>query len=160
MLKVLKFLGLGLIVLLAAFTMFMMTGQIPDSKAVTGAKLPGSAISDLREAGIVSENEEIIYFYSEDLFSFVDYGNLYTNERVISYELDEDTGERNIYTAKYDIITDIKMTESTSLIEDSVVEIYVNGELEFSLLVSAESNGDDRFYKKLLEKWKAKNKDI
>ncbi len=133
----------------------MSMGEIPDSKAVTGEELPAEAISSLLESGIIREGEKIQYYYSEGLMSFVDFGNLFTNSRVISYEVDADTDKKNIYSAVYSKITDIQFTKSENIIEDSVIEIHVKNQPGFILFISPEEGRDQLFYQKLVETWNA-----
>lgn len=162
MLKIVKGLYAGIFVLggicitiLAVMVIFMATGQVPDSKAVTGNELSDSVQQKLVESGIVFENETIEYYYSEGLTSFVDYGNLFTDARVVSYELDPETNDRHIYSANYNDISEFKFEKSEDMLEDSVIEVYEAGEYSFALIVSNEEDGDDKFYNKLNEIWTA-----
>ncbi len=159
MFKILKSFFGGLLLLGIAFTVFIATGQIPHSKAVTGMELAQSAQKKLVESGIVLESEKIEYYYSEGLTSFVDYGNLFTDMRVISYELDPETNERKIYSANYNEISEFLFERAESVLEDSVIQVYESGEFSFALLVSDEEGGDEKFYRKLVETWNAKMDD-
>lgn len=154
---ILKYLFAAFFIIVIALGTLVSTGQIPDSKAVSGDELPSGVISELYEIGIVPNDEKIHYFYSEDIFSFVNYGNLFTDKTVIAYETDEISNERNVFSAKYNEITGIKFDKAPNSLDDSTIEIFVNGESSFSLLVSAEENSDDKFYQKLLITWE-KNK--
>lgn len=153
MLKILESFFAGLFLFVAVFVVFMATGKIPNSEAVTGNELPYTAQKELVESGIVSENEEIEYYYSEGLTSFVDYGNLFTDMRVISYELDPITNERKVYSANYSEISDLVFDRAEGLLEKSVIKVYESGEFSFALLVSDEAGGDELFYRKLIETW-------
>jgi len=155
MFKVLGILFAGILTPLLVFGLLTLRGQTPDIKAVTGSDLSSHAKQKLVEAGIVTESENIEYFYSEDLFSFVNFGNLFTNERVISYELDADTDEKNIYSATYGEISDIEFNKSESMLEDSTIDIYQDGSFSFMLVVSNEENGDEAFHNKLVQNWMA-----
>ncbi len=156
--KIAKFALTGLFLIGLFFKLSVLTGAVPDSKVVSGDELPSDAVAVLRDLGIISRNEEIHYYYSEDLFSFENYGNLFTDKRVVSYETDEDTGERAIYSATYDEVSDITLEKSSSTFENSLIEVNIDGEHDFYLVVSQEENGDEIFYKKLVERWKsAKN---
>lgn len=155
MFKIIKILFAGMLLIGSVFAVFIATGSVPDTKAVTGSELPDSAQQKLVESGIVFENEVIEYYYSEGLTSFVDYGNLFTDTRVISYELDPDTNERNIYSATYGEISGITFDKSDSMLEDSVIEVYESGEYSFLLYVSSEDGRDVKFYQKLTEIWNA-----
>ncbi len=134
---------------------FMTLGSIPDSKAVTGAQLSEGTKQKLIDAGIVGENETIKYFYSEDLFSFVNYGNLFTDKRVVSYEIDDGTNERAIYSAAYNEITNIEIEQSENFLDDSTIQVYENDEFSFMLVVSTEENGDEAFFNELNKTWTA-----
>jgi len=156
---VLKILGAGvllLVVFLFVFGWLLTTGYVPDSKVVSGDTLSLSVIEDLRDEGIIEGDESIKYFYSEDLFSFVNYGNLYTDKRVISYEIDYDTNARKIYSAKFADISDLQFQESEEVLSDSMIDVYVNGEVEFSLVVSNEEGGDETFFNSLERFWQNK----
>ena len=156
---VLKILGTGVLLIVAVLFVFgwlLTTGYVPDSKVVSGDTLSASVIEDLRDEGIIDGDERIKYFYSEDLFSFVNYGNLYTDRHVISYEIDSDTNTRNIYSAKFADKSDLQFLESEEVFSDSIIDVYVNGEVEFSLVVSNEEGGDETFFNSLERFWQNK----
>jgi hypothetical protein len=139
-----------------SFSLLSTIGIIPDSKVVNGEDLNDTVIKDLRAEGILGSNELIHQFYSEDLFSFVDYGNFFTDKRVVSYEIDFESDKRVIYTSDYEYITDIKFVEAESAIDNAYVAIYQGtAEPLFYLAISAESDLDRGFYDELLEKWQA-----
>jgi hypothetical protein len=152
--KLIKLIFTIVLLLIAAGIFFAEIGTIPDSKAVVGSDLPEKALRALKESGIVGENEEIEYYYSEDLFSFSDYGNLFTNSRVISYELDNETNERNVYSALYSEISDLKIIRPEDILDDAVIQVYIKGEHAFDLVVSTEDGGHEKFFNGLVQKWK------
>ena len=152
--KFIKFCFALIFLLAAALTLFKSMGEIPDIKAVRGSELSQDVISEMVETGIIGEDEQIRYFYSEDLLSFIDYGNLFTETRVVSYEIDEDTGEKYIYSATYGEITDIRFVETEGVLDDSVIEIHIDNQHNFSLVVSKEEDRDKQFYEEMLELWK------
>jgi hypothetical protein len=150
-----KYFVLAIILLIAGLTLFVNLSVIPDVKVVSGEELPKSVKEEMVEVGIIAETEDIKYFYSEDLFSFIDYGNLFTQDRVVSYELYGETKERRIYTATYNEISHIEFQKGESSLDDSVIEIYVGGKHRFNLIVSQEEGGDKIFYDALINKWKS-----
>lgn len=152
---IIKVILAGIVFLIALFALHMAIGQVPDTKVVAGEKLSTSAKQSLIDADIVSSDETVHYFYSEDLFSFDNFGNLFTDTRVVSYELDYDTDERVIYSATYSEISDIEFNKSDSLLDDSTINIYVAGVYQFLLVVSPEAGGDQTFYDSLAQTWKA-----
>jgi len=151
-----------ILIITVAFTMVEVLaffGKVPDTKAVTGSELSDSAKGDLVQSGIITNAEKIYYFYSEDFVSFIDYGNLFTDQRVISYELDQDSDERTLYSANYAEISDIQFHQSQDLLEDSTIEIFVDEELAFMLYVSTERRRDQAFFSKLIKVWESANND-
>jgi hypothetical protein len=154
-LKIIKFFFFSFLLLIVGLTLFINFGAIPDVKVVSGNELQESVKEELVEIGVIGEKEEIKYFYSEDLFSFVDYGNLFTQDRVVSYELDLETNERRIYSASYNEISHIEFEKGEGALEDSIIDIYVDGEHRFSLVVSQEEGGDKVFHEALVKKWKS-----
>lgn len=153
--RILVFLFAGIVSVGVLGVVFTFTGHMPDTKAVIGEKLPTAAKVKLIESGLVGEGESIEYFYSEAMLSFVEFGNFFTDTRVVSYELDEETNERVIYSATYDEISDLEFEKSTDILEDSLIYVYQDGVWSFALVVSNEADGDVAFYNKLAQMWKA-----
>ena len=94
----------------------------------------------------------MLYFYSSALFSIRGDGNLFTDQRVISYQ--EYDGELELNDAVYDAIASIDFEPSDSWLDDSTITITLDDGSWFVLYVSKESNGDKTFYEKLVELWK------
>ena len=147
----------GIIVLLGiGITIVEELGMIPSIQTVRGDEFKERSVNSLLKEGIIAPKEHIHFFYSEDLFSFTNYGNLFTDKRIISYESDEETGERAIYYAEYAEVSNIEFEAGEDVLEDSMIHVYVNGEHDFSLIVSNEEGGDKLFYDSLVRLWKEK----
>jgi hypothetical protein len=153
--NIIKYFLLAIVLLVVGLAISINFSVIPDTKVVTGSELPNSVKEEMVENGIITEKEKIQYFYSEDLFSFIDYGNLFTQYRVVSYELDGETNERSIYSATYPEISQIEFKEGATQLDDSLIDVYVDGRHSFSLVVSREEDGDKVFYDALVEKWES-----
>ena len=144
-LLVMAFAGLGIAI---------NAGYIPDTKAVAGKDLPPALLERLRAEGIIEPDEEVLYFYSDDLLSILADGNLFTDRRVISYGQWEDP-EVQSFSATYPEILAIEPRWSNSLFENSVLTVHTETH-EFELWVANESKGDRKFYEKLIKTWEAR----
>ena len=97
-------LGIGALMVLG---LMVETHFIPDTEAAPGEDLPRRVVEMLVENGIVEPGETILYYYSDGFLSHLDDGNLFTTERVISYERVD--GELSTASAAYEEIEDIGM---------------------------------------------------
>lgn len=150
--------GLGGLAVIAyvAFIWAIEVGRIPDTVCIPGAELSEHAEDFLRDAGIIERDEKVLFYYSEGVFSFGEDGNLFTDQRIISYWEDEDTGERIVLAGTYDQVVDIEFRQSDGLLESSTIVVTLADETTFALLVSSEEGGDRDFHQLLVKTWKAK----
>jgi hypothetical protein len=146
--------GVGALLLgLALLGTFVTT---PGTEVVKGDALPQEDVAWLRASGVVRPDEVIEFFYSTGFTSIKGQGGLVTNQRVISYDTDEDTQKLVIESASYNEIKDIDVEYSDSALDDTEVYITTGEDDEgFSLFLSAESKGDRRAVERLMQLWKA-----
>lgn len=153
--------GLGtmaLVMLLLALGLGIELGQVPDTAALPAGKIPPRIVENLREMGVVAPDEAVLYFYSAGFLSVEEDGNLFTDRRVISYQ-QEEGGELELHSATWDEVEDLEFSNSDSWLEDSAITVYTTDGDWFLLLVGAESQRDDDFFKKLERQWRTKRTD-
>ena len=122
-----------------------MGGLIPANEVRAGDQLHGSVRQELLDAGILGDDEQIAYFYSEDLFSELAAGNVATDRRVIRYYLDAD-GNLMIHALPHDEIESIELLEQGSALMDSVYAVEPRDTTAgFEILLSVEEDGDRAF---------------
>jgi hypothetical protein len=153
--KFIPYLRVGIVIVLVLFFILAKQGTIPDVAAIPGERLPEVVKQLLVNEGIVSVEETIQYYYSEDLFSYKNYGNLFTDYRVISYELDEDE-QRQVYSAEYKDIDKLVFDRDDPDRWDSTIKVYTKSGHAFTLVISNEDGGDKTFYDKLKDLWEKK----
>lgn len=139
---------LGLLIGLGAG---MEAGYFPDTIAQPKGQIHTRYIDSLKQSDIISEDEEVLYFYSAGFFSILADGNLFTDKRVISYETLE--GELSLQEVEYMNIEAIEFTGSDNWIDDSVITITQENGDSFILYVSTEGGLDKDFYEKLNQIW-------
>ncbi len=134
------------------FAISTMLADAPSTQVVDGSDVPSHVVEILREYELLAEDESIIYYYSGGMFSYLEDGNYFTENRVVSYVTDVD--EFYAEEANYSSIADIDVNYSESLFYDSEVYITRNDESEYILYVSAEEERDHLFVDELLARWK------
>ena len=131
-----------------AFAVAASIGLIPSTQVTPGWMLWGPGRSFLDRSGVLAPGEEVLYFYSQGLFSFEEDGNILTDRRVISYWTDPDTGQLLQESASFSEIRE-KAVERGSWIEPTVLTVVRHDGSEFVLALSAEAKGDQLFIRRL-----------
>jgi hypothetical protein len=126
-------------------------GYLPSPDTLAENEVPDRYLTELRESGVIDEDERIYFFYSAGIFSILEDGNLFTNKRVISYEIYEE--EFDIYTAYYNEIEKIEMNKSNELWGESEIRVTKKDGSWFVLFVDNENDKDTRFLEKLNKVW-------
>ena len=148
----------GFLGLLVAFVLVLgfavEGGYIPDSAAQPAGKIHPRYLKELKAMGVVEPEENVLYFYSAALLSLRDDGNLFTDQRVISYQ--EVDGELEVLSARYEEITDIDFDQSGAWGEESTITVTREDGTWFVLLVGTEGSGDQSFYDRLNQTWESR----
>ena len=140
---------LQILIMLGFASRFNLT---PDSKVLSNNEFSYEQKNKLVSNGILKENDTIIYFYSEGLFSILEGGSVLTENRVIIWE--DVNNELLVNEINIDEIEAIETEGKGSFIEDSVYVIYKKNDKEFSmpLVLSTENGGDEKFINELYDK--------
>lgn len=129
------------------FEVAIAFGTIPDAKVVRGSALNPDTKIDLINNGILRAEEEVLYFYTTEMFSFTNEGQLLTNNEVISY-LKNEEGIIEVWRMGLDEIDRVEQVQLGDQLQDSVYKIYGNSNAEFEWIeiwLSAEEDGDEKF---------------
>ena len=137
--------------LAACYAILLETGQIPDSEVVRGDDLSEKVKAKLINNNIIGKTDEISYFYSEAIWSYIQAGQILTQDRVISYEKDEN-GILEVWDMKYANIESIELLEPGSSINDSVYKLIGNSQANYeyiSFVLSTYDGGDITFIEEI-----------
>lgn len=126
-------------------------GLRPAASAVSGADLPEKHRKALIRAGHVTADEEIVYFYSNGRVSVLEDGNLVTDRRVISYELD--AGSLWYESADYQDVVDLDSEFSLDPQDLTTITVEANDGRAFRLIVSPAGGRDTAFVTALQGYW-------
>ena len=131
-------------------------GFFPSTMVMPGSELWEKDLNYLRSENILSEDEEILYFYSFGMWSIKDDGQFISKDYVTSYFIDPEDNSLYSSHAAYEDIEKIDVTWSKSWLEDTIV-IVTNYEGDvFEIWLSSESKGDRKFVNEMNRLWKMK----
>ncbi|GHB72376.1 hypothetical protein GCM10008107_22180 [Psychrosphaera saromensis] len=151
--RITTYLSIILFAPLWIYTAATFTNYLPNSSVVTEQDILSSDLKYLYRKNVLSPNETISHFYSAGTFDVREDGNGFTETRVFSYWMDDDTGFQ-IKSATYDKIKAINVKQSKNASKDTIVTIVLDDESEFLLFVSAVDKGDIEFVDTLKLYWK------
>lgn len=134
---------------LALFVIISTLNVIPSTQVVSGSTMWARDVEFLRSAGLLEPDEEVVYFYSQDLFDIKNDGNMLTDRKVVSYWKDAESAEFLAEVAVYQDIQDVETTYSESFMEDTVITVHRFDGSSFILVVSAEDGRDKLFVDEL-----------
>ncbi len=131
-----------------AFYVASTVSFIPNSQVVDGNQLWEKDLKFMYRSKILEPDERLSLFYSADLFSYEKEGNGLTDRKVFSYWKNGDGNIVKEY-AYFDEIEEVSIdSQSSSLIDSSVVVTRQDGS-SFVLYLSKEGFGDKRFVRTL-----------
>ena len=122
-----------------------MDRDAPAMQVVSNTQIPLHYSSALSQAGVLKSGERMEMFYSEAVFDYRKAGNILTDERVISYETQDDVLQ--VHSAQYSEVTGIYILSRGNVLEDTLLLItHANpASPSFLMLASTERHGDAAF---------------
>lgn len=138
---------------LFAFVALSSIGFLPSTAVITGDTVWDRDIKYLREKEILGLEEEIVYFYSEGMWSIAEGGQFFSTENVTSYYQYPDTGKYYLNYSSFSDISDIDVKWAETFWDITVVTISTTDDDPFDLWLSSESGGDRKFVDAMTEYW-------
>ena len=119
---------------------------------ISGSELNQEEIEFIESLNLLEKNEEIIQFDSQ--LTIEKSGNFYTNKKVASYWISDNSEENKIDFAYYKDIKSIQIKRKDgSWTYSSYLEIEKkNGEI-FKVYVDDEKEENNRFFQQVLQRW-------
>ena len=118
----------------------------PPTAVVSGDAMRASYADYLREAGLLLEGEEVLYFYSRGLFSVRGEGVFASNLGVTSYWTDLGAEDLSVAFLPYSEIVDIEVAYSSSFLLPTVVRVEGLGEENWFQFDLPTEGGGDRLF--------------
>lgn len=147
---------------LLIFGLFIEQGSIPNQAIYTKKSLDLKVLQNLKDENILMEDDELLYYQPDALFSFTEQGLLFTTNGIVYFETEEN-GEKSIFEYLYaEHIKEMKFEDNMKILgEDNfTLSIYdYRDELVFSLGISLGTIPLEEFKKEITEQWKEKKGD-
>ncbi len=121
----------------------------PETYVVAGNQMNADYMTTIEDLELIEDGERILYFYSDAILDITDGMYFCTDRKVVVYQ-----GEayEPFISVNYDEITDMDMDQSTSILEDSTINLYLEDGSIVYFPISIEKGGDKRFYDTIKEK--------
>jgi hypothetical protein len=132
-----------LILPLMALVIAGSTGLVPSPTVVAGTELSERQARLIREFAELRPHEKIDFYYSNAFISFEEDGNIVTDERVVSYYLD-DAGTGMVASAYFKEIVSLRVLLGT-FFEPTVILVCLANDEYFTLYAGAQEKEDRRF---------------
>jgi hypothetical protein len=144
--------ALVIFLLLMGIGLMTMTGVLPSTEVQVGSQILQGDREVLVSNGVVTQDDNIEYFYSYGLSSILEGGSVLTGNRVILYKPDENQ-QMGVYALYYNEITDVELVTPGSTFEDSVYRINsYTPDAWLQIPLSVENEGDIKFIEALRSK--------
>jgi hypothetical protein len=123
----------------------------PDLEAKPGSQTPKRFIRTIRARGLLAPTETPTYFFSDGFTDIEDGMYFFTDRKLVAYSSEWDPPAVVVPLTD---ITQLDLTRSTSWLDDSTIAVQYGGGGFLEIPVSAEKDGDLRFYQALESAWK------
>tara|TARA_R110002072_G_scaffold140548_9_gene284883 strand:+ start:1216 stop:1893 length:678 start_codon:yes stop_codon:yes gene_type:complete len=144
----------GLVLVLLMVLGFMVTsGYFPDTMVQTGEEMGGPVREQLEEAQILTDQDEVLLFYSYAMWNAADGGSAITTDGLVTWIVLD--GELSIDRVPYAAIQGVRINQPGSFISDSLLEVETEHCYYFPV-ISVEDNGDETFRDRLISEWNAR----
>lgn len=140
------------IILISLLSLFFAC-DAPDTSVYLGNQVPKKYMKEIRDLGLLEENETIKYFYSDALFDIKEGLYFVTNLKLVAYCSEWEEPETIV---PFNEITFLNVVYNESFYEDSFIMLETEYGLELEFPVSSEKGRDKDFFNYLLSKSKTK----
>jgi len=137
---------LGGIVGVVFITLIVIGLIAPDTKVLKGTEISDEYLDFVYDNGLLDEEEQVLFWYSDGFFSFRDGFYLLTRNQVIIYR------DGEIPPSTHIPLTDLKYFEfydSESEFSDSTIKLTLNNGEEYSFPVSNELGRGQEFFDRI-----------
>lgn len=149
----------GMLISLIALNLMTGMGLFPDTDVIVNNESINSRHRQILEKnGVIEKDEEIEMFFSAGIISVLEDGNLFTADRVVIYQQD-DQKKLQTFSLPFEKITSIEINkDDTGHPGFSMIMIQSDSTTgkTFGLPVSQENETDDKFFQGMVKAWRKK----
>jgi hypothetical protein len=137
---------LGILLLIG---LTIISNLIPETYIYLGRQVPKKFTKEIRDLGLLDEDEKLKYFYSVGFIDIKDGFYFVTDSKLVAYSKDWEEPEAIVY---FDDIIDLDITYNESFFEDSYVSLETSFGMQLEFPLSSEKDRDKEFYDYIVEK--------
>lgn len=149
----------GMLILSIVLNLMTGMGFFPDTDVIVNNESINSRHRQILEKnGVIEKDEEIGMFFSAGIISVLEDGNLFTDDRVVIYQQD-DQKKLQTFSLPFENITSIDMNkDDTGHPGFSMIMIQSDSSSgkTFGLPVSQENEADEKFFQGMVKAWRNK----
>lgn len=151
--KTIKIIGIsiGSIVSIAFIALIIFGSMIPETFIYLGRQVPKEYLNEIRSLGLLSEGEQLKYFYTDGLFNIKDGMYFVTDRNLVIYCSDWEKPDEII---GFNEIVKIEPEFDDSFFNDSMVFIETASGMQLTFPLSSEKGRDKVFVEYLKQQSK------
>ena len=146
----------SMLVILLTIVLLQETSILPSTSVQKGSELSKGNNIDLINNKIISKNDNILFFYSEGLFSILEGGQLITDDKIISYQKNEEELIQ-VDEMYFKNVKEVILEQKGSLTSLSTYKIIGNENAKYeniTIFLSTENDKDKDFINAIYKKIK------
>jgi len=146
----------SILVILFIIGLLLQTSILPSTAVQKGSELSKENNIELINNKIISKNDNILFFYSEGSLSILEGGQLITDDKIISYQKNEE-GLIEVNEMYFKNVKEVILEEKGSFLLDSTYKIIGNENAKYeniTIFLSTESDKDKDFINAIYKKIK------
>ena len=144
----------SILIIVVILGLLTTTPLLPSTEIQKGSEISKGNKIQLINNKIINKNDNILYFYSDALWSILETGQLITDNKIIVYGKDEE-GLTEVYAIKFKNIKEVILEEEGSYFDNAVYKIIGNENAEneyIRIWLSTEGNKDEDFINEVYKK--------
>ena len=144
----------SILIIVVILGLLTTTPLLPSTEIQKGSELSKGNKIQLINNKIINKNDNILYFYSDALWSILETGQLITDDKIIAYEKNEEELVE-VYKIQFKNIKEILLEVEGSYFENAVYKIIGNENAEneyIRIWLSTEGNKDEDFINEVYKK--------
>lgn len=147
------------VLLMGLIIMQVMTqmGYFPNTDVLySGKEVHPRQLNQLKDAGIITESDEVTKVFSGGYFSIVEDGNLFTPDKFVTWQKNEEN-KVEVFEVPFEEVTDIRLNiDDSQHTGFSMLVLHASTNRTFGIPIAKQGEADKKFYESLITAWQKK----
>jgi hypothetical protein len=129
----------------------------PLDTLIASEEIPADYVTALRNDNVIRADETIDYFYSKGVVTILEDGNLFTDDRIISYAFPVEGAQ--VYTTPFRQVADLHLFPAQAQTEANIIQVVPDRGQVYHLFAPDDPEEADLFMSALLKRWRTVRND-